>query len=67
VNNAVARAANLLAVAALPVAVGLSGDDYTDPAVFSAGFRAAMVACAVLLVIGGAVAWTTIRSDTLKL
>jgi EmrB/QacA subfamily drug resistance transporter len=66
VNNAVARAANLLAVAALPVAVGLSGDDYTDPAVFSAGFRTAMVACAVLLVVGGAVAWTTIRSDTLK-
>jgi EmrB/QacA subfamily drug resistance transporter len=66
VNNAVARAANLLAVAALPVAVGLSGDEYTDPAVFSAGFRAAMVACAVLLVVGGAVAWTTIRRDTLK-
>jgi EmrB/QacA subfamily drug resistance transporter len=66
VNNAVARAANLLAVAALPVAVGLSGDDYTDPVVFSAGFRTAMVACAVLLVVGGAVAWTTIRSDTLK-
>ena len=31
VNNAVARAAQLLAVAALPVAVGLSGDDYADP------------------------------------
>ena len=32
VNNAVARAAQLLAVAALPVAVGLSGDDYAQPA-----------------------------------
>ena len=39
VNNAVARAAQLLAVAALPVAVGLSGDDYADPAAFTSGFR----------------------------
>jgi hypothetical protein len=66
VNNAVARAAQLLAVAALPVAVGLSGDDYADPVSFSAGFRTAMVVCAVLLVAGGAVAWATVRTDTLK-
>jgi EmrB/QacA subfamily drug resistance transporter len=66
VNNAVARAAQLLAVAALPVAVGLSGDDYAEPAQFDAGYRTAMVACAVLLVVGGVVAWSTIRSDTLK-
>jgi hypothetical protein len=66
VNNAVARAAQLLAVAALPVAVGLSGDDYADPATFSAGFRTAMVVCAALLAAGGAIAWTTIRTDTLR-
>ena len=66
VNNAVARAAQLLAVAALPVAVGLSGDDYADPATFSSGFRTAMVVCAALLAAGGAVAWATIRTDTLK-
>jgi EmrB/QacA subfamily drug resistance transporter len=66
VNNAVARAANLLAVAALPVAVGLSGDDYADPATFSAGFHTAMGVCAALMAVGGAVAWRTIRSDTLK-
>jgi hypothetical protein len=53
-------------VAALPVAVGLSGDDYAEPALFDAGYRTAMVACAVLLVVGGAVAWSTIRSDTLR-
>ena len=41
INNAVARAGSLLAVAALPVAVGLSGDDYADPAVFDAAFREA--------------------------
>jgi EmrB/QacA subfamily drug resistance transporter len=66
VNNAVARAAQLLAVAALPVVVGLSGDDYAEPAAFSAGFQHAMLVCAGLLVVGGAVAWLTIRSDTLR-
>jgi EmrB/QacA subfamily drug resistance transporter len=66
VNNAVARAAALLAVAALPVAVGLSGDDYAEPAAFSAGFSRAMIVCATLMAVGGAVAWSTIRSDTLR-
>jgi EmrB/QacA subfamily drug resistance transporter len=66
VNNAVARAAQLLAVAALPVAVGLSGQDYTQPVAFTAGYRMAMVVCAVLFVIGGVVSWLTIRNDVLK-
>ena len=66
VNNAVARAAQLLAVAALPVAVGLSGDDYADPAALTSGYRLALIACAVLLVAGGAVAWATVRSDVLR-
>jgi MFS family permease len=66
VNNAVARAAQLLAVAALPVAVGLSGDDYEEPAVFSAGYHVAMTVCAVLLALGGLVSWCTIRGDTLR-
>ncbi|GAA1911408.1 MFS transporter [Nocardioides hwasunensis] len=60
INNAVARAGSLLAVAALPMAVGLSGDDYRDPAVFDASFSTAMVVCAVLLVLGGLVSWITI-------
>jgi EmrB/QacA subfamily drug resistance transporter len=66
VNNAVARAAQLLAVAALPVAVGLSGDDYARPAAFTAGFRTAMVACAVLFALGAAISWRTIRADVLR-
>jgi len=66
VNNAVARAAQLLAVAALPVAVGLSGDDYADPARFSSGFSIAMVVCAALMAAGGGVAWATVRGDTLR-
>ena len=65
VNNAVARAAQLLAVAALPVAVGLSGDDYAQPLAFTAGYRMAMVVCAVAFAVGGAVSWWTIRNDVL--
>ena len=60
VNNAVARAGSLLAVAALPVAVGLSGTDYADPLVFDAAYQSAMIACAVLLALGGVVSWLTI-------
>lgn len=57
VNNAVARAGSLLAVAALPALVGLSGDDYQDPSAMTSGFRASMVICAVLLTVGGVVSW----------
>jgi EmrB/QacA subfamily drug resistance transporter len=61
VNNAVARAGSLLAVAALPVAVGLGGEEYTDPVAFDSAYGSAVVACAVLLALGGAISWVTIR------
>ncbi|HET8987988.1 MAG TPA: MFS transporter, partial [Humibacillus sp.] len=38
VNNAVARAGSLLAVAALPALLGLSGGDYAEPSTFSAAY-----------------------------
>jgi Na+/melibiose symporter-like transporter len=60
VNNAVARAGSLLAVAALPVAVGLGGEQYADPVAFDDAYGKAMIACAVLLVLGGIVSWFTI-------
>ncbi|WP_246210462.1 MFS transporter [Nocardioides piscis] len=60
VNNAVARAGSLIAVAALPTAVGLSGEDYADPSVFASAYPVAMWACTVLLVLGGLVSWLTI-------
>jgi hypothetical protein len=61
VNNAVARSAGLLAVAVVPVAAGISGTDYTDPAAFSAGFRTAMLICAGMLVAGGGLAAVLVR------
>ena len=60
INNAVARAGSLLAVAALPVAVGLGGDDYADPRVFDSAYDTAMLVCAGLLLVGGLVSWLTI-------
>jgi EmrB/QacA subfamily drug resistance transporter len=62
VSNAVARAGSLLAVAALPTVVGLTGASYADPAVFDAGYEMAMMICAVLLAVGAAVSWLLIRN-----
>ena len=60
INNAVARAGSLMAVAALPTAVGLSGEEYADPLVFDAAYPTAMLASAALLTLGGVVSWFTI-------
>ncbi len=60
VNNAVARSGTLLAVAALPVAVGLGGEEYADPQAFDAAYGVAMLAGAGLLVIGGLLSWYTV-------
>jgi len=61
INNAVARSGALLSVAALPALVGLSGDDYRDPAALTAGFAAGLGLCAALLVGGGIVSWYGLR------
>lgn len=65
VNNAVARVAQLLAVAALPVVAGITGDDFTDPAAFASGFRTAAFVTAALAVVAAAVSWATITDDIL--
>jgi len=65
VNNAAARAAGLLAVAALPALAGLSGDAYRIPAEVDDAFRIAMLICAGLLTAGGLLALATIRGNVL--
>ncbi|MFD4327440.1 MFS transporter [Nocardioides sp. NPDC058538] len=61
VNNAVARTAGLLAVAVIPAAVGIAGEDYADPQTFDEGYGMAMVICAVLLVLGAALSAVFVR------
>jgi EmrB/QacA subfamily drug resistance transporter len=60
VNNAVARLAGLLAVAVLPSLVGL--DSATTNREFTDAFAQAMYVSAVLAVLGGVVAFLTIRT-----
>ncbi|MCU1502197.1 MAG: major facilitator transporter [Ilumatobacteraceae bacterium] len=66
VNNAVARVGGLLAVAAVPLIAGFAPSAVVGPDKLVAGFHAALVGAAVLVAIGGVVAWTTIRSTVLQ-
>jgi EmrB/QacA subfamily drug resistance transporter len=56
VNNAVARAAGLLAVAALPLAAGIGAGSLTDPTAIHPVYQRAMLICAGLLAVGGVIA-----------
>lgn len=62
VNTTVARAAQLAAVAALPVLAGITGDAYRDPGVFSDGFTTAMQITAGLAVVGGLIGAALVRN-----
>jgi Na+/melibiose symporter-like transporter len=66
VNNAVARAAGLVAVAALPAAVGLGAASYHEPAQFNHGFMLATAGCAVVLVAAALVAALFVDNDVLR-
>jgi EmrB/QacA subfamily drug resistance transporter len=66
VNNAVARAAGLMAVAALPAAVGLGAASYHEPAVFNHGFVLATEICAVLLAVAAVLAAVLVSNDVLR-
>ena len=65
VNNAVARAAGLVAVAVLPAVAGIGSDDAGDPAAFSDGFRVALTVAAALCAVGGALGWGLVRNEPL--
>ncbi|MEM9749010.1 MAG: MFS transporter [Actinomycetota bacterium] len=61
-NNAIARTGQLLAVAAIPPLVGLTGDALGDPVELDDGFRSAMIVGAALVAAGGVVAATLLPS-----
>jgi hypothetical protein len=64
VNNSVARAATLLAIAALPVIVGMKSDAYRSAPQFLGPFRAAMWICAALYAAGAVLAAMLIRDQS---
>ena len=61
VNNAVARVAGMLAVAVLPLIVGLSGEAYASPDLLLPAYETAMWVCAALLALGGLLALAFVR------
>jgi EmrB/QacA subfamily drug resistance transporter len=66
VNNAVARTAGLLGVAAVPLVAGLSGDRLIEPAAVLAGFDVLAWSCAGLLVLGAVVAAVGTRDPQVR-
>ncbi|MET7452752.1 MFS transporter [Streptomyces sp. NPDC005574] len=61
INNAAARAAGLIAVAALPLVAGMGEDAYRSATAFDAAFGRAMLVCAGVLVVASALAFATVR------
>ncbi|MGP4048639.1 MFS transporter [Streptomyces sp. 2A115] len=61
INNAAARAAGLVAVAALPLLVGMGEEAYRSADAFNDAFQRAMPLCAGVLVLGAVVAFATVR------
>ncbi|MEV5493589.1 MFS transporter [Streptomyces bobili] len=61
INNAAARAAGLVAVAALPLLTGMGAEAYRSADAFDEAFGRAMVLCAGVLVLGSVIAFTTVR------
>jgi len=64
VNNDVARAAGLIAVAVLPVLAGITGASYLHASALAAGFRTATWAAAARCGAGGVLAAATIRNPS---
>jgi EmrB/QacA subfamily drug resistance transporter len=62
VNNDVARAAGLIAVAVLPALAGITGTSYLHPALLAHGFRTAALMAAAFCAAGGVLAALTIRN-----
>jgi hypothetical protein len=65
VNNAAARVAQLLIVAALPLAVGLSDQAYRSPQKVNDAFGSAMLICAGLCLLAALLAFALVPSGGL--
>ena len=61
INNAAARAAGLVAVAALPLLTGMGSEAYRSPDAFDDAFGRAMALCAGALAAGALLAFATVR------
>ncbi len=66
VNNAVSRLGQMIAVAALPLAAGLSGAAFENPARMAAGFPVAMTIAAGTSLAAALLTWTTISDNALS-
>jgi EmrB/QacA subfamily drug resistance transporter len=63
VNNAVARLAGLLAIAAVPLAAGMTGANGLQPSEIWKGFARGMWICAGLCLAGAVTSWLTIADE----
>lgn len=66
INNAVARTASLLAVAAIPPLAGIAGKNFDDPEVFGPGFQTGTLICVGMLLVASGCAAVLIRSGTVS-
>jgi MFS family permease len=62
INNVVARAAGLIAVAVLPFAAGIAGASALSPHQFAPGFRTAVIIAGIVCAAGGLLAVVLIRN-----
>ena len=67
VNNVLARAAGLFAVAALPFVSGISGAAALNPDRLASSFRSAMFIAGVAAIAGGGLAFALVRNPTRQL
>lgn len=63
INNDVARAAALIAVAVIPGIAGIGGHSYLHPEIFSRGFHRAALVAAAACGLGALISVATIRND----
>ncbi|MFD9816053.1 MFS transporter [Streptomyces sp. NPDC059080] len=62
INNAAARAAGLVAIAALPLLAGMGPQAYRSADAFGVAFRRAMPWCAGVLLVGAVIACVAVRT-----